>query len=379
MKSVKNIDIKSKNSGVELARIIACLCVICIHVGITNRDEFGYIGYRLLSSCFVADGVAVFWLITGFFLIDTTYKKIVKRTIRKIGIPMIVCYIFSFYFADIIITGTPWIDSVRKTWIDYEYQIKQFLNFEASIPFCGHYWYLYAYFLLILCFPIIKCFLEYLDQNIHRMKIFLTIVVVMLIWNDFTANTFLAFSHHSINALIPAVLIICLGHCIYRFKHILVRRNLWIVYLFLFCIVNVCRTYIIIISEDFGISYYILIYWFSLSGIICASCIVLGCMSLMDQISNFGVNRIVCNLGNETFGIYLIHFLVMEFIKSRLIFEYITQICNQVKSESIGYICYLVIMSITIFLVSFVIIICIRKIIGKIQHLFKALNLGRWK
>lgn len=53
--------------GIELARIIACICVISVHVGLITRNEAGYIKGRLLLSCFIADGVAVFWMITGFF------------------------------------------------------------------------------------------------------------------------------------------------------------------------------------------------------------------------------------------------------------------------------------------------------------------------
>ena len=71
--------------GVELARIIACICVICVHIGLITRNDTGYIKSRLLLSCFIADGVAIFWLIMGFFLFQNdNYLKIIKRTTNNL-------------------------------------------------------------------------------------------------------------------------------------------------------------------------------------------------------------------------------------------------------------------------------------------------------
>ena len=65
-------------------------------------------------------------------------------------------------------------------------------------------WYLYVYILVILIYPLLKAFVEYLDADTKRTKIFLIGTFVFLVINDISSNSLAAFSHHSINALVPA-------------------------------------------------------------------------------------------------------------------------------------------------------------------------------
>ena len=57
-----------RDSAVELLRIIACFMVICVHVSLTDFIGNRADGGRIYISCLCADGVAIFLLITGFFL-----------------------------------------------------------------------------------------------------------------------------------------------------------------------------------------------------------------------------------------------------------------------------------------------------------------------
>lgn len=368
---------KRKNLGVELARIIACLCVICIHVGITNRDDQGYIAHGLLIACLVADGVAVFWLITGLYWMNNDYLMLIKKTVKKIVIPMMICYLFSFYFADAVLSGEAFrvLESITRPWIDYKQQIKNFLEYNASVPYFGQFWYLYIYFLLVLSFPVMKSFVEFLDQSRQRIKMFLLVIGVLIIWNDLTANAFLAFSHHSLNALIPASIVVCMGHYINKYKDSLVRKQLSLLYFLAYLIVNVCRAYVINKSDGNEISYFILIYWFSLYGIICASCIVLGCMSFMGNVSDKSrLAGLVNIMGRNTFGIYLVHYFVLELVKSRKIHQNIIGLCDKITSRCARDICYWGIMTFCVFAVSLLIVVCIGKIIMLLDWMVKLLK-----
>lgn len=80
-----------RKASVELARLIACLLVIGVHVSLSTVVNDTYDASRLLSACLVADGVAIFWLISGFFMFNTkSYWKLLKRTFKNIVIPMII-------------------------------------------------------------------------------------------------------------------------------------------------------------------------------------------------------------------------------------------------------------------------------------------------
>lgn len=68
----------NKDSAVELARFFGALIVIGVHIwggqiaADPNNTEFS----RRLIQCFVADGVAVFWIIAGFFMFrNFNYKN----------------------------------------------------------------------------------------------------------------------------------------------------------------------------------------------------------------------------------------------------------------------------------------------------------------
>lgn len=56
-----------KDIPVELARIFAAATVIGVHTYIGSQVSGEYDFSRILIACLIADGVGVFWMITGFF------------------------------------------------------------------------------------------------------------------------------------------------------------------------------------------------------------------------------------------------------------------------------------------------------------------------
>lgn len=57
-----------KDIPVELARILAAATVIGVHTFMGSQLGGEYDFSRILIACLVADGVGVFWMITGFFV-----------------------------------------------------------------------------------------------------------------------------------------------------------------------------------------------------------------------------------------------------------------------------------------------------------------------
>ena len=56
-----------RDPAVEFMRILACLMVIGIHTALYALVGSQWILSRVFFYCIVADGVAVFFMITGFF------------------------------------------------------------------------------------------------------------------------------------------------------------------------------------------------------------------------------------------------------------------------------------------------------------------------
>lgn len=100
------VEKKKRDSSVDLIRIVACLMVIATHMSLQvlnqayNRIDWS----RLLEKSFLADGVPLFLMITGFFLANgRSYKKIWKSTFMRVLLPSIIYVLFTQVFYMFII------------------------------------------------------------------------------------------------------------------------------------------------------------------------------------------------------------------------------------------------------------------------------------
>lgn len=153
-----------RDSSVELAKIFGSLIVIGVHTCLSSVVDGAYDLSRVFISCVLADGVAVFWLITVFFYFNNTYEKILRKSLKSIGIPMLVFSVFSFYFSACVLYDAPLIQSLYHTREEYISVLKTLLTWNNPVPCGSHLWYLYTYILLIVIFPILKSFVDYLND-----------------------------------------------------------------------------------------------------------------------------------------------------------------------------------------------------------------------
>lgn len=100
------VEKKKRDSSIDLIRIVACLMVIATHMSLQvlnqayNRIDWS----RLLEKSFLADGVPLFLMITGFFLANgRSYKKIWKSTFMRVLLPSIIYVLFTQIFYMFII------------------------------------------------------------------------------------------------------------------------------------------------------------------------------------------------------------------------------------------------------------------------------------
>ena len=63
-----------RNPSIELCRLLACLIVIGVHTSLSAAvNEHSWDTFRLFLNCLLADGVAIFFMITGAFLFNNDY------------------------------------------------------------------------------------------------------------------------------------------------------------------------------------------------------------------------------------------------------------------------------------------------------------------
>ena len=108
----------------------------------------------------------------------------------------------------------------------------------------------------------------------NELKVFLVISFLFLVINDMSNNRLAAFSHHSINALIPASLEVLWGHILYRNKDKFANKKGVLFGIVIFVVLNVFRTIIQFILYNMDKGNHIL-YWYTSIGLICSISIMI--------------------------------------------------------------------------------------------------------
>ena len=322
---VMNKEIKmKKDPAVELARIFGCLLVVGVHCWINNFGVAIQSKSGTYIACIFADGVAVFWIISGFFMYKNySYKQTLKRTIKSIVIPMLLLSAAMFFVLNNYLNGNGW-HFILHSKDDYKWILNSLLIWTNPVDRLGHFWYLYVYILLMLCSPVIAAFIKYLEEDTKREKLFLVLTFLLLVWNDLSNNQMGRFEHHAFAGAFPAAIESVWGYLLYKYRDRLRKRRYIFISVGAFLGLNVLRMAIQLgrYHRIQDTATYIL-YWFSSIGLLCAICVIVFSFAAIHSRKATVVNRVICWLASYTFSIYLLHpvvnsFLDMYEVRSRL-------------------------------------------------------------
>ena len=319
----KEINMK-KDPAVELARIFGCLLVVGGHCWINNFGVAIQSKSGTYIACIFADGVAVFWIISGFFMYKNySYKQTLKRTIKSIIIPMLLLSAAMFFVLNNYLNGNGW-HFILHSKDDYKWILNSLLIWTNPVDRLGHFWYLYVYILLMLCSPVIAAFIKYLEEDTKREKLFLVLTFLLLVWNDLSNNQMGRFEHHAFAGAFPAAIESVWGYLLYKYRDRLRKRRYIFISVGAFLGLNVLRMAIQLgrYHRIQDTATYIL-YWFSSIGLLCAICVIVFSFAAIHSRKATVVNRVICWLASYTFSIYLLHpvvnsFLDMYEVRSRL-------------------------------------------------------------
>ena len=319
----KEINMK-KDPAVELARIFGCFLVVGVHCWINNFGVAIQSKSGTYIACIFADGVAVFWIISGFFMYKNySYKQTLKRTVKSIIIPMLLLSAAMFFVLNNYLNGNGW-HFILHSKDDYKWILNSLLIWTNPVDRLGHFWYLYVYILLMLCSPVIAAFIKYLEEDTKREKLFLVLTFLLLVWNDLSNNQMGRFEHHAFAGAFPAAIESVWGYLIYKYRDRLRKRR----YIFITAGAFL-GLYLLRMAIQLGRYHRIqdaatyILYWFSSIGLLCAICVIVFSFAAIHSRKATVVNRVICWLASYTFSIYLLHpvvnsFLDMYEVRSRL-------------------------------------------------------------
>lgn len=210
-----------RDIGVELLRIIGCLSVIAIHIKLSNTSNGILDTNRIFISAVLADGVNIFWIILGFFLLteEIPYTKRINKALKRVVLPLFLYNAFTFYFSDYIFNGQTLLESIQHSWADYKYVLCEgILKWKDAFPYAGHLWFMYIYFAVIVCRPALQGIAKIILKSDKSRMIGLLILYGLLVINDISANGLLGLSYFSVGGIAGASFYVLLGSLIYQYR-----------------------------------------------------------------------------------------------------------------------------------------------------------------
>lgn len=358
-----------RDPKVELMRIIACAIVVGTHTYLPSIVDGQADTGRVFISCLLADGVAVFWLINGFFLFkNKSYTSLLLHTLKNIIVPMLCVSLFVFYLGGWITDGESLAASVSHTPDEYLSLLKGVLSWSNAVPGIGYLWYLYVYVFIMVLFPLLKSFADYLDADVKREKAFIIISAALFLFNDISENTFGSFSHHTVNAFFPAAIEILWGHIIYKYRDKFCKKRFMAISILAFIALNILRLFIQMKKYGKDTSDDTALYWYTLIGLLCAVSIVVFCLATgLKKENRTKTNVVICSIASYTMPIYLIHIIVRNFLTE---YGFIDSLREFILNDRRGFI-YEIAYSALIILIIFTISLIISVLLRYLKVIFK--------
>ena len=297
------LSMKSRNFSVSLAKFLASVAVILCHAHIYTINNTTSEFFRPTFTVILADGVAFFFFITGFYYFKTDhYKTLLKKTFFKVALPGFAMITFYYYFYNLLVRKESFAESGVLTLSSQLTFYKDLISFQKT----DVYWYVYAYLLVVIFFPVLKGFYQYLIEDEKREKHFLFISLGLLIFNDLFQNHFLRFDFSGVSVLVPTALLTLWGALLFRhkedwFKDLSAQKSI-----LLWLILSLVRACIYTYTSTHEITT-ILNSYYSCFGFLSAFLLLNTIFKLSPEQNTSKVGNVIHWLSSYTYPIYLIH------------------------------------------------------------------------
>lgn len=324
---------KEKQLHLELLRILAAFFVIFNHTGLHGFFLFsertpGSVSYwlYLALTIFCTVSVPLFFAISGALMLPRAEEPLRKLWGKRIAKMVLIVIVFSLVSA--------LVDCVR---LSQPLSVSEFLRsmyigmFAGKTLWYGHLWYLYAYIAYLMCLPFLRAMVQKLENKQFVYLIGLAVlfsgVIPALEFAFFEGNTTMYQELRPQWLLYQIVLYPCVG---YFLEHRLGsgERKKLLPVLWIAAILGIAATgWLIgldasrtgILTEQSAEPFFDMFVLLS-----CMAVYVTG-KTIAESIRIPGwLKRAALSVGSCTFGIYLIHLMVLESAPMTALFAYLT-------------------------------------------------------
>ena len=373
-------NIKSKrNVKIELLRVIACFLVIWYHIRplpLAFKPTGELSETAIFFECICSVCVMTFFLITGFFIYDRkggiieNWLYFLKNFFTRIFPPFIIVSIVCIVFHEYLISTKTFVECIHNFSINEVVNtlLASFRSFSTD-PLPGtaaHMWYVYAYFYIILVYPITRFMIKKTPKYVTY--IFIIIITIIMVINDYYSFYGDSIYYVVFDIIKKPVYYSVVGYVLYhkiikKFiddkldiiseKSIIINKKIFfislVVYIFTFVLLFKTEVRYCLTTNN-G---YVYTSWLSLYSLILTIAFVLFIYNInIDRFLNDKISKVILFMSSKTLGIYLVHYLVVVKLSSAGFQNEFTKRLTNIVHHFLYYIFY----SLIIFIISFAIV-----------------------
>lgn len=314
---------------VQLMRIFACFIVIGCHVRMDPVIGGGLDKELLLLHGFFDDGVAIFFMIIGFFLpaVREPFWKSTGKTFARILIPVLLLKLFIPILGGPLLHAVPSPEGLSPAEILGQFLTLNFL--EGS--YCTHLWYITSYLRIIILFPLLK--LLTLDHPLSRKACgwILALNITGMVVTDLQVLLPSPFGTLGTFTILDApVTYVILGYVLYKSQHLFQenKKYRFLLPAGMIC-VNILRFLLqcVLFRESFENTHFY--FWNTTVSLLFSVCFVCFFLTFPGNLSFSGA-KIINYIGTKTYFIYLIHIVMYTHL------DYCYGIKNRIYEITIG-------------------------------------------
>lgn len=319
--AIKN---KKRDSSIELIRIVACMTVVLLHLSLNVFDQYhSQVDWsRLFEKCFFTDGVPLFYLIIGFFITNgRSYKKIWKNTFKRVILPVIFYVWFAQVFYMFIINKQDLAWCFKNAFINSNIPGITRTIITGDVvhinSLCDHLWYIFSYLKIMLWVPILWLVCKEEDNSKLARRIILIVTSVAMIITDIQRFVTLPIGKINVFEMIdPDIFYVILGYELFVHKDkIKNNKKLCVISLITFVLANIVRykaeMQYMIINNFYEVAGRVTFASWKYTFLSVISSVSLFMILYSFDIKNEKLSKYINWVADKTFGIYLVHYLLI--------------------------------------------------------------------
>lgn len=317
-------NVKKRDISVELVRVVACILVVAIHLSLQVFNQYySQVDWsRLFEKCFFTDGVPLFFMITGFFIANgRSYKKTWKSVGKKILLPVAVYILFAQVFYMFITNKESIMWCIQNAFVNLNLQgiVRAILTGDVIHinSLCAHLWYIFSHIKIVIWMPVLWLICKNEQTSNLARRMIIGFGIFSFIMQD--VQKFVTIPVDSLNIFTmvdPAILYVLFGYELFINKDkIKKNKKICLISIVLFTIANVLK-YKLEMQYMVMNNYYDIVgrssfleWKYTSLNIISSICLFMFLYSF--EIKSEKFSKIITWLSDKTFGVYLVHYLLI--------------------------------------------------------------------